>query len=262
MSNAFHVQRGWRDHALFRGEYSRGEAWLWLIETACWKAKEYDIRGTSITLERGQLCATRDQLAKAWQWSASAVERFLTRLQTEQMIGRESGQGKTVITICNYTKYQQLSAKTGQQTGQQTGQKSDRNRTAKETGKQENMLEEDANASSRRAILPKMINELPYEIPVEAWNAYIAMRIKIGKRPTEHAIELAVAKLIELKGDGHDPGAVLDQSIFNNYTGLFALKDQRNSTANRNSTAASGAKNRDGFMSALREVASAGIDGP
>jgi hypothetical protein len=113
---------------------ARFRAWCWLIAAACWKPTRFDVRGKTITLERGQLCASRHQLAEAWSWSASAVERFLARLETEQMIARETGQGRTVITICNYAKYQNLASPTGQASEPPTGQQSDSNRTAKEQG--------------------------------------------------------------------------------------------------------------------------------
>ncbi len=128
------LHRGWRDNPIFRGEFSRADAWVWLIENACWKPTRFDIKGKIVTLERGQVCASRDRLATVWGWSPSAVERYLTRLQTEHMIGRETGQGKSVITICNYAKYQDRANQTGQETGQETGQASDRDRTAKEQG--------------------------------------------------------------------------------------------------------------------------------
>jgi hypothetical protein len=128
------LHRGWRDNPVFKGEFSRADAWIWLIEAACWKAARFDIKGRTVILQRGQLCASREQMAAAWQWSPSAVERFLARLKTEQMIERETGQGKSVITICNYAKYQNIGEQTGQEPEQQIGQEPDRNRTAKEQG--------------------------------------------------------------------------------------------------------------------------------
>ncbi len=148
MSNGFFLMhRGWRDNPIFRGEFSRADAWVWLIENACWKPTRFDIRGKTVTLDRGQLCTSRDALAQAWKWSPSAVERFLTRLETEQMIGRQTGQGRSIITIANYRKYQDRSDQTGQPTGQPTGQKSDSHRTAKEQGNKGTRLEIEANAS-------------------------------------------------------------------------------------------------------------------
>ncbi|WP_197282886.1 hypothetical protein [Novosphingobium sp. ST904] len=61
----------------------------------------------------------------------------MTRLETEQMIGRETGQGRTIITICNYAKYQDVEAKAGQETGQPSGQVPDSHRTTKEQRNQE-----------------------------------------------------------------------------------------------------------------------------
>lgn len=149
------MHRGWRDNPVFRGEFSRGDAWVWLIENACWKPTKFDVKGKTITLERGQLCASRDYLAKVWGWSSSAVERFLTRLQTEQMIGRETGQGKSIVTISNYAKYQDVGSQTGQETGQQSGQRSDRDRTAKEQGNKGTREEEPNGSPSQGAGAPE-----------------------------------------------------------------------------------------------------------
>lgn len=133
MSGFIALDRSAFEHPLLR-DADRFRAWFWLVAHAAWKPTRHDARGRTILLERGQLCAGREYLAEKWGWSASAVERFLTRLETEQMIERESGQGKTVITICNYSKFQDVEEKTGQTFGQQTGQKPDRNRTTKEQG--------------------------------------------------------------------------------------------------------------------------------
>jgi len=110
----------------------RFRAWCYLIAHAAFRPTRQDARGRTIVLDRGQICAGRDQLAREWRWSPSAVERFLVRLETEHMIERQSGQGKTIITICNYSKYQDLADPTGQITGQHFEQKSDRSRTTKE----------------------------------------------------------------------------------------------------------------------------------
>lgn len=129
--NFIALDRGVIDHPLLK-DGERLRAWIWLLVKACWKPIKYDVSGKIITLGRGQLCVSRSQLAQAWGWSESAVERFLTRLKTEQMIERETGQGKTVITICNYGKYQDANSETGQPTEQATGQRSDSDRTTKE----------------------------------------------------------------------------------------------------------------------------------
>lgn len=123
------MQRKVRNHPLFRREPARLGAWTWLLLTACWRDTKYDIKGKTITLKRGQLCASVRQLADEWGWSKSAVDRFITRLETETMIEREAGHGKLVLTIRNYDKYQDpLNSKrdsTGTLGGTELGQERD-----------------------------------------------------------------------------------------------------------------------------------------
>lgn len=64
----------------------------------------------------------------------------------------------------------------------------------------------------------------PSWLPADAWKAFVEMRKKIRKPLTEYAAELAIEKLTELRAEGHDPKAVLDQSTLNSWQGLFALK--------------------------------------
>lgn len=65
---------------------------------------------------------------------------------------------------------------------------------------------------------------LPDWVPPEPWAGYIAMRAKIRKPMTQRAKELAVGELEKLRGQGHDPQAVLEQSIFHSWQGLFPLR--------------------------------------
>jgi hypothetical protein len=65
---------------------------------------------------------------------------------------------------------------------------------------------------------------LPEWVPSEVWKAYEEMRTKIRKPMTPHARDLAVKRLWTLKGEGHDPRAVLEQSILNSWQGLFEIR--------------------------------------
>ncbi|WP_310530701.1 DnaT-like ssDNA-binding domain-containing protein [Novosphingobium sp.] len=153
MTGFITLQREAFDHPLLR-DGERFRAWFWMVAKACWKPTPFDINGKTVMLQRGQFCTSRAQLAEAWGWSPSAVERFLTRLETEQMIGRATGQGRSVVTICNYAKYQDDGFEPGQATGQATGQRSDSHRTAKEQGNKGTIVEE-PNGSPTPPIAPK-----------------------------------------------------------------------------------------------------------
>ena len=146
------LHRGWRDNPIFRGEYSRADAWIWLIENACWKPTRTRIKSQSVELQRGELSFAQRFMAEKWGWSKSRVDRFIADLRDEGMIetrskigataGHNAGQGQGIITICNYAKYQDLSErergndskKNGATAGQQRGKEEQGN---KETSKKE-----------------------------------------------------------------------------------------------------------------------------
>ena len=111
-------------------------AWIWLICKACWKPTKFDVHGSTITLERGQLCASIRQIADDLKWSKSAVERFLTRLETETMIERKAGQGRSIITICNYGKYQDVQSGKRDSSGTATETAAGQQRDIKEPSNQ------------------------------------------------------------------------------------------------------------------------------
>lgn len=77
--------------------------------------------------------------------------------------------------------------------------------------------------------------ELPERIPAEPWEQFVAMRKRIGKPMTAHAMTLAVNKLDELADAGWPPGDVLNNSTLNSYQGLFPPKDHRNGQRNHGS---------------------------
>jgi hypothetical protein len=62
-----------------------------------------------LELKRGQVAASLRFMADKWQWREPRVRRFLKRLKTDAMIDAATDAGITVITICNYDKYQKVS---------------------------------------------------------------------------------------------------------------------------------------------------------
>lgn len=78
---------------------------------------------------------------------------------------------------------------------------------------------------------------LPSWVPGEAWDAYVEMRKKIKKPLTEYASILAVRKLGDLLRGGHQPQDVLDQSTFNCWQGLYAIREMNSPTEDENEAA-------------------------
>jgi hypothetical protein len=127
------IQREALDHHVI-GNPRDFYAWCWLISTACWKPTKFSAAGKTITLQRGQLCASVRQLAAAWGMSKSAADRFLARLETETMIEREAGHGRLVLTIRNYDKYQDKPEGQRDRSGTLSGTAAGQQRDTKEQG--------------------------------------------------------------------------------------------------------------------------------
>lgn len=122
MSGFITMHRDAFDHPLLR-DGDRFRAWFWMVAKACWKQTPFDIGGRIVTLQRGQFCCSVRELADTWGWSKSAVDRFLTRLKTERMIGTDAGTGRLVITILNYSKYQDVYEDAGTPTAMESAEK-------------------------------------------------------------------------------------------------------------------------------------------
>lgn len=73
-----------------------------------------------------------------------------------------------------------------------------------------------------------VLGELPFWVPAEAWISFVEMRKAMGQRGklTANAAKLIINKLEELKNQGQDPRLVLEQSVMNNWKGVFPVKQQ------------------------------------
>lgn len=70
--------------------------------------------------------------------------------------------------------------------------------------------------------------EVPSFIKEETWLAFLEMRKEIKAPMTEKAVTMMFNRLGELKEQGSDPNKVLEQSIMNNWKGVFPINDGTN----------------------------------
>lgn len=109
MSRWVRVQTSIFDHELFQAEpLTEREAWLWLISNAAWKTTRHRVGTDMHEVPAGSLFVTLRKLQTAWKWKSDyRVRSFLKLLEKEEMIVSETNAGKTQITICNYSHYQE-----------------------------------------------------------------------------------------------------------------------------------------------------------
>ena len=63
----------------------------------------------------------------------------------------------------------------------------------------------------------------PEWMPLETWGAFLEMRKKIKKPPTEKAVDLLIAKLKKFLDSGQDIQTILEKSITNNWQDVFEI---------------------------------------
>lgn len=109
MAGTINVSRDiWDDPAFKDAEMTQREALIWLIAKASWKSRVVRIGSQEIETARGQLAVSTRFLAKAWMWNEARVRRYLNMLENRRTLRRETDAGVSLITICNYDKYQWL----------------------------------------------------------------------------------------------------------------------------------------------------------
>src|SRR5690349_11726018 len=83
--------------------YDRRSAWIDLYRRAAWRDGLFRTAYGSDQLRRGEFIASLRYLADCWNWSKSAVERFLKRLEKAGRITRQrTGQHGAIYLIVNY----------------------------------------------------------------------------------------------------------------------------------------------------------------
>lgn len=94
-------------------EFSRAEAWLYMIASASYAPEAKLIEGRCVNLRRGELAASQRYLAQKWTWSKSKVARFLENLTAAGRVRTRNEPGLNVITLCNYERFNGTRSATG-----------------------------------------------------------------------------------------------------------------------------------------------------
>lgn len=86
--------------------FDERSAWIDLLLTANHKDVKIPFNGELTLVKRSQLVTSVRKLSERWKWNKDKVLKFLRLLESDGMIKRESDKLRTLITIENYTFYQ------------------------------------------------------------------------------------------------------------------------------------------------------------
>lgn len=182
-------------------------------------ANHADKKWQGVMIKRGQMVTGRIRLSQELGLSEQSIRTSLKRLKSTSEVTIKSTSKYSIITIVNYEAYNSENSMPNQQSNQQSNQQVTSNQPASNQQV----------TTNKNVRIKELKNEkktdIPDFIPLKEWNLFLEMRKKNKKVPTEYAKELLIADLENLMAKGHLPKDVLNQSIKNNWQGLFELKN-------------------------------------
>lgn len=114
MKGSHPIHRRLLNHWIWQDKpFAKGQAWIDLILLANHHDGTILMGGKPFKLKRGQVFRSRLTLAKRWGWSRGRINRFISVLETEQMIVQQTVQQGTLITLLNYSKLHDSAFKSG-----------------------------------------------------------------------------------------------------------------------------------------------------
>lgn len=207
-------------------EFDRRSAWIDLLLLANHDEKQVIFNNNAVTVKRGQRITSIRELAKRWHWGKDKTLRYLRLLEALQMIHRDSDSNRTLITIVNYSFYQDIRD------------------TKRDSDKDSN---KDSNKDSDKPQTTMRNNEKQYkQIYIgfcdEELDAvlkdFVEMRKKIKKPMTNRAIEMLIKKVKELSPalpfsdeeyNKATAKAIMEQSIERSWSSVYPLKESEKS---------------------------------
>lgn len=207
--------------------FAQGQAWVDLLLLANHENVKTPYKGEIITCERGTVNRSISQLAERWGWNRKKVRRFLSLLESDNMVSVNSTTHRTTITLINYDNFQLDGSTNGTTNVQQVSNKWSTNVQQVSTNKNDKKEKNEKNDKNE-----KNIREIFYPDDEElnqTFSEYVQMRKKIKKPFTsDHAIQLAINKLDKLsKGDSQLAIDIINESIEHSWIGLFELKQNK-----------------------------------
>lgn len=228
MAGWIKISRDIVNHWLWQ-DAERLKWWFDLLFMATWEDKQTMHDSHLFTLRRGHMIASVSYLSDRWGKSRPTIIRFLKLLEDEGMIYRQTLYRQTpIITICNYDKYQ-IGLDTQVDTQVDTiidPQVDPQLYTNKELNDNNNPLKEKSEKEKKSA-------KTAFDLAKygDGWDALIGqwLEYKSSRRQSyksQASVDILFKKLQNLScGDLGKARMIVEQSIGNNWSGLFPLKD-------------------------------------
>lgn len=191
------------------------------------KANHQPKKWRGITVEAGTFISSRGAIAAELGLSDKEVRTALRHLSETGEVASKSTNKFTIYKVENWDLYQSQ----GQQEGRQEAGKRPAKGRQRATNNNDNNDNNENNKRSK-AFDPMQIVQESYSDRqiLDAWAAFFEMRssVKGGAVKSAHQTKLLIASLEKNARTDAERIDVLNQSIMNNWKGLFPLKENRN----------------------------------
>lgn len=191
--------------------------WCYLLLSATHSEMEVMFNGKKITLKKGQLITGRKSIVKVFNLSESKVQRILKSFEIEQQIEQQTTPNGRLITVLNWDMYQANE--------QPNEQRVNNDRTTNEQRVNTNKNVKNVKNVKKDITIRDLLVDFSPEFQ-SAFMDYSEMRTKIKKPLTTRAAQMALSKLHELSKSEAEQIAIINQSVFHSWQGLFELKDK------------------------------------
>lgn len=211
------------------------DLFIHLLLTANYEPKKW--RG--ITVERGQRVYSRATLSKELRMSEQCVRTALNHLISTGEVTNQTTPQYSIVTIKNYDNYQQVTSET-------TNSQPAANQPSTSDQPVCNKYKESNKARNIKDIYTALFETYAQgdDQLLKSLLDFADMR-KAIKKPlsTERAVQMLLKKLDSVAADSKTKIAVLEQSTFHNWQGVFPLKGDNDgrSTSNRSDNGKSAA---------------------
>lgn len=187
--------------------------WVYLLLSATHKETPTWFKGQKTVLLPGQLITGRKAISQKLEISESKIHRILVCFEIEHQIEQQTSSQNRLISILNWSEYQSAEQQIERQMNNERTTSEQRVNTNKNVKNLKNVKNE------------RNINPLtPFDSAIENFKAF---RKEIKSPMSERAVELLITNLQKLAGDDEQKKiAILEQSIFRGWKGVFALKDE------------------------------------
>ena len=109
--------------------FSKGQAWIDILLMVNHKENKVLFRDELINVERGERITSQVKLSDRWGWSRGKVRKFLTMLESDNMLVVRTDKRKTVLKVVNYNVYQDNNNSKSQQTEQEKDKRTSKRKT-------------------------------------------------------------------------------------------------------------------------------------